>query len=134
MPVKAQADTVIYARTLFKTQEQFDEACRRADPEDIRLVVMCNGCNERTLEAARRILMHGEFRCMDCFQKMVAVSRRELAIPDDDGALDEAVGRLLSRVKRCKERPNLVTNFITNLFEPKREMLVHLPSSPAPCQ
>ena len=132
MPVRAhEQQAILHGRSLFRMQEQFDEMCERFEPADIKLVVTCNNCNAKTSEAQRRVMIHHEFRCIDCFRKLVIDPKSAIGI--SEGASDEEINELLTAVSACKDQPHLVTNFIANLFEPKKKVLPLLPSSPAPC-
>jgi len=78
----------------------------------IDLVIVCGACNKKVPALEPKVLICGEFRCLECFRKLVL--SQKLAFGVSGEAKEEGLMKLLAL---CTEIP-----YANNLYEP-----VHTP-------
>jgi hypothetical protein len=114
MPV---ATVPIYARTLLGLIE--DVTKRSAgNGTQIPIIIVCNafGCKKaHTMNTEKRVFVCGEFRCMNCFSKLVR--NQKLAFGVSEEATDEEIENLLEAFKPSEIG---MKPFATNLFQLKK--------------
>lgn len=120
MTLETKAKNTIYARTYLTMTEQIRELLdRNGDERQPTVVIVCNGkCNQQLRDSETKILICGEFRCRECFGKLVLSQKIAFGFPDEPTEDEPTKGDITD-----KDINELLVPFehilIPNLYEPK---------------
>ena len=127
MPVATKSITeVIRERTILSMDEKINEVFSRNPNVNVRIetVPICCKCNKPTLPAAKHLVVRGEFRCLECFLKLVREHKEDFGLDEDDSFTEE---ELTTVAPECNHP------YISNLFVSKKYPHFVGVSDSAPC-